>query len=50
VNFQFGKTDCTISKPWASQPMQPSNAASSMSGDGAAESPTTISGSIFGSA
>ena len=48
-NFQPGKIDCTISKPCATQAMQESSAASSMPGEGAAASPTMISGSILGS-
>ncbi len=46
---QPGNSDCTISKPWAIQPMQPIRAASSMPAEGLAASPKTISGSILGS-
>jgi hypothetical protein len=36
ANFQPGNTDCAISKPCATQSVQPNIAASSMSGEGAA--------------
>ena len=50
ANFQFGNTDCTISKPCATQSMQPNSAASSMSWEGAAARRNAISGSMRGSA